>query len=104
MFFFAESEEVAHMGKELTDAEIFFDDQLPQRALRDLVHARLTRFLKDHLPSATPASQLKFGAQLIFVVIESVGKRVAAMQLPHDEVGLWADACAAMISDRIGLV
>jgi AcrR family transcriptional regulator len=103
MFFFAESEEVGHMGKELTDAEIFFDDQPRQRALHDLVLARLTNFLKDHLPSDTPASQLKFGAQLIFVVIESVGKRIAAMELPHREVGRWAEACAAMISDRIAL-
>jgi AcrR family transcriptional regulator len=103
MFFFAESDEVGHMGKELTDTEIFFDAQPGQRALRALVLARLMRFLKEHLSSGTSDSQLKFDAQLIFVVIESVGKRVAAMQLPQGEVGRWADASATMICDRIGL-
>ena len=103
LFFFAESDEVREMGAALKDAEIFFDDQPGGSTMNDLVLTRLIRFLKENMPAGTPLAQLKFGAQLIFVVIESVGKSVANLELSQREIGQWAATCGAMISDALSL-
>jgi AcrR family transcriptional regulator len=102
LFFFAESEEVAEMGRALQDAEIFFADQPEHRAIDDLVQRRFTRFVRQALPSAS-AAQADFAANLLVTVLESVGRAVAARRLPPHTVGRWARACADMLADHLGL-
>ena len=98
-----ESEEVAEMGAALQEAEIFFADQPEYRAMDQLVLRRFTRFLGGALPPGTSPSRVRFGAQLLVTVLESVGRTVAGLRLPRPVVARWARACAGMVADHLRL-
>ena len=101
-FFLAESSDVAQMGVALQDAEIYFDDQPEHRALDKQVFDRFTIFLREALPDAS-RSRVEFATHLIVTTLESVGKSVARRGLAQHEVSRWADECAAMLADHVGL-
>jgi AcrR family transcriptional regulator len=102
MFFFQESAEVAHMGAALQDAEIFFADQPEHRAMDEKVLRRFTRFVRESVPGASPA-QVRFGARVLIVTLESVGRKVAGLQLSRRQIGQWSSTCADMLANQVGL-
>jgi len=101
-FFLAESSDVAQMGTALHEAEIYFDDQPEHRALDKQVVERFTIFVSDALPDAS-RSHVEFAAHLIITALESVGKSVARRGLTQHEIGRWADECAAMLANHLGM-
>jgi AcrR family transcriptional regulator len=103
LFFVAESDEVRDMGASLKDTEIFFGDQPEHRAINELVLERFTAFMREQLPPDTSSARIKFNAQLLVTVIESVGKAIAALALPPRAVDEWARTCADMITDHLRL-
>ncbi len=72
------------------------------RAIYRQAFDRLTRFVREALPATTPESRAGFGAQLITIVLESVGKSIAGQQLAERAVNRWATACADMVADYLG--
>lgn len=102
MFFLQESADVAEMGAALQEAEVFFADQPEYHAMNAKVLRRFTRFVREALPEAR-AADVRFGARLLVVTLESVGKTVASMRLSKREVRRWSKACAGMLSDQLGL-
>ncbi len=102
LFFFEESAEVAQMGAALQDAEIFFSDQPEHRAMQEKVLRRFTRFVREVSPGAS-AAQARFGARLLVVTLESVGRSVAGMRLSRREISRWSSACADMLANQLGL-
>lgn len=101
-FFLAESSDVAQMGVALQEAEIYFDEQPEHRALDEQVVQRFATFMAEALPDAS-RSHVEFAARLIVTVLESVGKSIARRGLGHREVHRWADECAAMLAEYVGL-
>ena len=101
-FFRVESDDVTQMGAALQEAEIYFDDQPEHRTLDGQVIEKFTTFVRDALPHAS-RSHVEFATHLIVITLESVGKSVAGRGLAQPEVSRWADECAAMLADHLGL-
>jgi AcrR family transcriptional regulator len=102
MFFAAEAEDVAEMGATLHEAELYFEDQPEYRALETVVLRRFAAFVREALPHVS-VRKGTFFAQLIVTVLENVGKAVARQELSRRSVSRWADECATMLADRLGL-
>ncbi len=102
LYFAAESEDVAEMGVALQEAEAYFEDQPEYRALDALVLRRFVAFVRAEMPQFS-VREATFYAQLIVTVLENVGKAVARQALSRRAVSRWADECATMLADRIGL-
>jgi AcrR family transcriptional regulator len=104
LYFLAESADVAEMGGALQEAEIFFDfeDQPEHRALLEEVFQRFNDFLRQALPGV-PSARVEVCTELLMTVLESVGKSIARRGLSQSAVGRWADDCAQMVSDYLGI-
>jgi AcrR family transcriptional regulator len=102
MFFLQETSDVSDYGPALQQAEIYFADQPEYRTMNRKILERFTLFLRRAQPK-TATGQATFGARLLVTMLDSVGRAVAAMQLPRAEVNRWAQACADMIADHLGL-
>jgi AcrR family transcriptional regulator len=101
-FFLAESQDQAEMGAALAESEIFFAEQPAQIAIRGQVTRRFAGFLRAALPRAS-AGRVKFSTEILILVLESVGRAVASRRLSRREVERFADECAGMLCDRLGL-
>lgn len=101
-FFSAESADVAQMGVALQEAEMYFDDQPEHQAFETQVVERFATLVRGALPKAS-RSHVEFAAHLIVTALESVGKSVARRKLGQQEINRWADECAAMLADHVGL-
>jgi AcrR family transcriptional regulator len=102
LYFAVRSDEVSDMGAALQDAEIFFADQRKRQAVNELATRWLTDLLRQAIPAASE-SFVDFAVRLLIIVLRSVGRSVAAEGFDHSEVLRWADACADMIADYLGV-
>ncbi|MCA9689498.1 MAG: TetR/AcrR family transcriptional regulator [Myxococcales bacterium] len=100
-FFTGEARDVAEFGAPLQEAERFFDAQPEHQALQEQIHARITRFVQGARPELDDA-EARDRAAFLIVVLESVGKQVAAAGLPLAVVERWADDTATMLADHLG--
>jgi len=91
------------MGVALKDTEVFFEEEAEHSAIKQIIFDRFLNFLKANLSPETSIDRLNFCTQMLVTVIEQVGRAVAPLKLPRDGVDQWAQACADMIADYLGL-
>lgn len=97
MFFRSECEEAAFRSA-LEDAAPLYREAPESRAHTDEGRQLMRSFMKDALPRAS-AQQLAFAADLVGLVMSSVGKAVSSQGRPTAEV----DALAAAIGDMLSI-
>jgi hypothetical protein len=102
VYFAVRSDEVSDMGPALQNAEIFLADERKHQGVNERASPRLTYLLQQAIPAASE-SRLDFGVRLLIIVLRSVGRSVATEGFDHAEVLRWADACADMIADYLGV-
>ena len=103
MYFRVETEDVRSMGAPLQDVQVFFANEPAHRAMNQRLLQRFTQFVREALPDRASETRVEFGGQVLVTVILSVGKAVAAQQLPQQSIDHRAAACADMVSDFLDL-
>jgi AcrR family transcriptional regulator len=102
-FFVTEADEAAHHGAVVGDVDVFLrgngiDIELFAAALH-----RFATFIDESSDLRRTSDDLDSSAQFAMTTLESIGKAVAARQLPQATTIAWAHRTAAMLSDHIGL-
>jgi len=103
LFFLVESSEVTELGASLHEAEIYFASQPEHKAKVQQAVLRFERFVKESLPQGTTARQIAVRTRLLMMAIETFGKTVAEEKLSRRRLLAWAQACADVTSNYIGL-
>jgi AcrR family transcriptional regulator len=102
-FFVTEADEVAHHGAVVGDIDVFLrhgsiDPELYAAALQ-----RFAALIADGSRTRRTDDDLTFAAQFVMTTLETLGKAVAARQLPSATTIAWAHRTATMLSDHVGL-
>jgi AcrR family transcriptional regulator len=98
-FFEVESGEPPQLRILLEDVQSYFRDTREHRALMNEAAVAFREFVGNVV-----SKDVEFSTQLLMTTIESVGKGVARRGCSKREIREWADACADMVSDYLGLV
>jgi AcrR family transcriptional regulator len=94
-FFQSECDE-APLRLALDAAAPSYHDAPQARSARDRSNRIVSAFVAEAAPHATPA-QRRFAADMLFMVVTSVGKPLSERQPSAHEIQRWADAMADML-------
>jgi AcrR family transcriptional regulator len=97
-FFEVESAEPLQLRILLEDVQSYFRNTKEYRALMSEAVLAFREFVGNVV-----SKNVEFSTQLLMTTIESMGKTVASRGCSQREVQEWADACAGMVSDYLGI-
>jgi AcrR family transcriptional regulator len=101
-FFVTEADEAAHHGAVIGDIDVF----LRSGGIDVEIYAAATRRIAAFIDEASDVRQtnddLNYAAQFAMTTLETIGKAVAARQLPSATTIAWAHRTAVMLSDHLG--
>jgi AcrR family transcriptional regulator len=102
-FFVTEADEAAHHGAVLGDIDVFLRHGSIDPKLYAVALQRFTALIDEGSKIRRTEDDLTFAAQFVMTTLETLGKAVAAKQLPSPTTIAWAHRTATMLSDHVGL-
>lgn len=102
-FFVTEADEAATYGVVAGDIEVFLRDEGTGAELFDVALRRFAAFIDSATDRRYDPTELDFTARFVMTTLESMGKAVAARQLPRPSTVAWARRTATMLADHLGL-
>jgi AcrR family transcriptional regulator len=100
-FFVTEADEAAHHGAVVGDVEVFLRGGDRDVELYAAATRRVAACIDECSDARRTKDELDFASQFVMTTLETLGKAVAARQLPSATTIEWAHRTAAMLSDHL---
>jgi AcrR family transcriptional regulator len=102
-FFLTESQEAKELGGVGGDIGVFLRESVATETVTAPIVDRLATFIAASSSTKRTRAELRFAADFAFTTIETLGKSLAARQLPKLELAKWARTTAVMLCDALNI-